>query len=174
MATINKEACPTCGQSVNIREIGLYKGMVDALLEVFKWCEIKGRHEFDRKEIKHLLKNDGQIARFGDWVMFGGLVYKHGKGHYGLNMERCRDFFANNYEIPSKIFKNPLTQELTPADYKTIKNIPKLKDFLDENYDFISKYHDAEPKQDFNAPKQGCKWCIQMIKKNNWYPHEHN
>lgn len=171
MATVNKQACPTCGQSVNTREIGLYRGMVDALLEVFKWCETKGKHEFQRKEIKHLLKDDGQIARFGDWVMFGGLVYKEGKGHYGLNMERCRNFFAGKYDIPSAVFKDPLTGEITPGEKKPINKIPKLTAFLNDNQEFIATY--VNEAQASNTPAWNCKTCLRMNQFNNWTAHVH-
>lgn len=147
MTPNDKRPCPTCGQSINTREIGLYRGMVDALSSVYKWCQEKGRHEFTRKEIKHLLKNDGQIARFGDWVLFGGLVYKHGRGHYGLNMERCAGFFSGVAAIPTTIYEDPLTKQITPAKFRTIKNIPGLGAYLDENQNYQTKYHDEVPTE---------------------------
>lgn len=140
MSTLHKQSCPTCGQSVNEREIGLFKGMVVSLYDIWQWCEEKNRHEFTRKEIKHLLKSDNQIARFGDWVMFGGLVYKQGKGHYGLNMERTRDFFTGRSSIPTLIYKNPLTKELRKDRYRYVGQIPSLNELLTENKEFIAKY----------------------------------
>src|SRR3990167_6152427 len=105
--TINKEVCPCCGQSINKRQIGLFKGMAEALWNVYCWCVERNRHEFERKEIKHLFRNENITARFGDWVFFGGLVYKNGKGFYGLNMERCKEFFQGRLAIPTIVTKDP-------------------------------------------------------------------
>lgn len=145
MPTINKQSCPTCGQSVNQREIGLFSGMVTALQAVYKWCQEKDRYEFTHKDIKHLLKDDNQIARFGDWVMFGGLVYKNGKGNYGLNKERCDNFFNNQYTIPTIIYKNPLTKELQKERYRYFNQIPGLNKYLDQKKQFVARYR-SEPK----------------------------
>lgn len=104
------------------------------------WCEEKGVHEFDRKDIKHLFKSENDTARFGDLVMFGGLVYKEGKSHYGLNMERCDAFFKGIYKIPTVIWKNPVTRELRLEDYKTINEIPSILKFLNEDMQFMVRY----------------------------------
>lgn len=140
MSVNNKRSCPYCGQSINERQISLFKGMVEALHEVFMWCQEKNIHEFSRKEIKHLLKSDNQIARFGDWVMFGGLVYKRSKGHYGLNIEKTTDFFKGKREIPTIIYKNPITKTIRPENYKTIDNIPSLAHLLDKSGDYVVDY----------------------------------
>ncbi len=140
MPTINKQTCPTCGRAINQRVIVLFSGMVKSLFKVWQWCGEKGVHEFQRKEIKHLFKTENEVARFGDWVWFGGLIYKTGKGHYGFNIERTEKFFAGELEIPTKIYKDPLSGENEKADYRTIKGIPHLVDFLDENQEFIAKY----------------------------------
>jgi hypothetical protein len=143
MATLNKQSCPTCGQSVNEREIALFSGMVRSLLRIMLWCEKEGRYEFSRKEIKHLLKKDSEIAHFGDWILFGGLVYRpegRGKGHYGINKQRAEDFFAGRTQIPTVIWKNPLNGELRPEKYRTINEIPALTTFLDEAGEYVAKY----------------------------------
>jgi hypothetical protein len=140
MASKNIEKCPTCGQSVNTRQISLFKELIIGLLRVWAWCNQNDRHEFTRKEVKHLFKSENISARFGDLVYFGGLVYKQGKGNYGLNMERMSQFVAGRYAIPTVVCKNPLTKEITHGEKKTINDIPSLKKFLDENGEYISKY----------------------------------
>lgn len=140
MPAINKCECPTCGRSINKREIALFSGMVKALFKVWKWCQEKRVHEFQRKEIKHLFRTENEVARFGDWVWFGGLIYKHGKGRYGFNIERTKKFFAGELEIPIRIYKDPLSGEIEKADYRTIKGIPHLIEFLDENNEYIAQY----------------------------------
>lgn len=140
---INKIACPMCGQSVNEREISLYSGMVKALVRVWFWCKENKRNEFTRKEIKHLFKGvDNEIARWGDWVFFGGLVYKPfgKKGFWGLNMDRCKEFIGGKKEIPTKAYKNPLKKEIVYRDYRFIGNVSHLKEFLDESKDYIARY----------------------------------
>jgi hypothetical protein len=152
MATVNRQVCPHCGQTINKREIALFSGMVKALFKVWQWCEEKGVHEFQRKDIKHLFKTENEVARFGDWVWFGGIVYKNGKGHYGFNVERIKKFFAGQLEIPVRIYKDPLSDEIIKSDYRTIKGIPHLVEFLDENNEFIARYGGFFP--DSPAPKE--------------------
>jgi len=134
-----REICHECGQTINSREISLFSGMVKALFEVAKWCKQNNTYEFTRKDIKHLLKNDSQIARFGDWVLFGGIVYKKGKGHYGINIDRARRFYANQLEIPIAVSKDPKGVITTLRSGK-ILDVPNLTAFLDENYMFKARY----------------------------------
>lgn len=149
---INKQTCIcTCGHkhTVSQREIALYRGMVTALFSVMRWCEQTGRHEFQMSEIRHLLDKN-EYARWGDWKMFGGLVYtpyktEENKAHYGLNIPRCKSFFAGEITIPSRIYKNPVTGELTPADPKHITQIPHLGDFLNKNNQYIAVYRSPQP-----------------------------
>jgi len=141
-----KITCPHCGSTLSERQIAMFDGLVLALWNVFKWCEQSGIHEFKRKDIKHLLHGDNQTARFGDWVLFGGLVYKpNGKGSYGLNIQRCQQFFSGSLSIPTSIWKNPITKELRKEDYKFIHEIPSLGLFLDENQMYIARYREPQP-----------------------------
>jgi hypothetical protein len=125
--------CPTCGRITSNREISLYRGIISALARVYQYViKRNDGYCFTRKEVKHLFHNENDTARFGDLVMFGGLVFKKSKAHYGLNMERCINFFSGEYSIPTKIIKNSMTNELTFLDYKKIHEIPKLTELLDE------------------------------------------
>lgn len=141
----HKKTCPTCGQSVNKRQIPFYKGMVDALWNVFQWCEKNGRHEFKKSEVKHLM-DDVAISVFAYWRWFGGLVYNPDgvKGHYGLNMKRCEDFFAGRLAIPTEVWSDPLTHEIEANNPQTIEKIPTLGQFLDMHYNFIARYKDPQ------------------------------
>ena len=138
-----KNRCPHCGQVIDKREIALYKGLVEALAEVYKWNREKGVHEFKMRDIRHLI---GQVnyARFGDWVFFGGLVYKNEKAHYGLNMERCREFFAGRSTIPTRVWKDPMTGEIEKCDYRTVRDIPGVVEFLNEKGLYEAKYTAAQ------------------------------
>ncbi len=116
--------------------------MIKALIRVYYWCNKTKKHEFSRKEMKHLLKgSDNDIARWGDLVYFGGLVYKpQGKGTWGINLERCREFISGKSEIPTEIYKNPITKEITKDAYRKINQIKNLSEFLDENKNYICEY----------------------------------
>lgn len=147
MANTNKQTCPTCGQSVNERQIALFSGMVEALYKVWDWCEKKGQFYFERKDIKHLFVDDNQIARFGDWIYFGGLVYKpEGKGSYALDIERVRKFFGGSLEIPTSVWKNPITHQLKAECLRYIYEIPHLGQFLDANQSYIFRYRNPEQR----------------------------
>jgi hypothetical protein len=121
--------------------------MVKILLEIHKWCEEKNTHEFKRRDIAHLLRGDSERARFSDWILFGGLIYRpEGErkgGKYGMNMERVKDFLSGKLEIPTVIMKDPLTGELEMTEKKNVYQIPNLTEFLDENKQYIARYAGA-------------------------------
>lgn len=138
--------CPNCGVGHNKaeRQIALYRGMAIALWKVYLLCKDTGVHEFSRKDVKHLFVSENETARFGDWVMFGGLVYKLKKGRYGLNMERCEKFFNNTYSIPTILWKNPITGEVRKEEYQTVKRIPSLLKYLNEQHAYVVNYKGLE------------------------------
>ena len=136
---IPPQRCMACGHIISKRQITLYSGMVYTLYKVFKWCDEKGRHEFQTKDIKHFF-NLNSSARFGDWVMFGGLVYKNKKAHYGLNMIRCDQFFKGLYKIPEFVLKNPLNGEIEQGPDITINEVKGLKEFLSKDGEFQARY----------------------------------
>jgi hypothetical protein len=145
--------CPICGvqHSPDIRVVTLYRGILQALFRVYQYVRRRGGgYLFTRKEINHLLAgNANHTARFGDLVMFGGLVFKPEKGsraHYGLNMERCEAFFKGSYEIPMKVLKDPVTGAIEATEYKTIKDIPNILTLLDEEGFYKPEYRSAARK----------------------------
>ena len=137
--------CPHCKRIIDNREVALFDGMYQALVRVYKWCKEKGVHEFNRKEIEHLLLGGSEKARFGDWILFGGLVYKLKKGRYGLNMERCDGFIFRGDKIPTRVWKDAITDEVVErVDYRTAREIPKLTEFLNSEGMFEPKYSSPE------------------------------
>ncbi len=136
----NYSICPHCGQKIRgERQIALYNGLIFTLKRIYEWCLRTGKHEFQRKDIKGLfIRNENDTARFGDLVMFGGLVYKKGKGKYGLNMERCRDFFQDKYEIPTIVWKKGLL--IRKENYKKLSEIPTLLELLDKEGNYKVEY----------------------------------
>lgn len=134
--------CPTCGQSVGEREIVLYQGLVVALARVYRWLlDRRDGYRFTMREVRHLLSTS-EYARFGDWVLFGGLVFKERKAHYGLNLERCRDFFEGRLAIPIRLWKNPMTGEIEKSETRTVGEIPRLLEMLNEEGLFVTRYRD--------------------------------
>lgn len=118
--------------------------MVKALIRIYAWCLQNKSHEFTRKQIKHLFRgSENEIARWGDWILFGGgMVYKPGgKGSWGLNMERVKSFINGERSIPTRVLVKSLPSQTTEYyDYKYIKQISSLSEFLDEAGQFIAKY----------------------------------
>lgn len=131
--------CEHCGSIVSDREIVLDRTMVGAMWKVFKWCKETGRHEFETHDVAHLFSKT-QYARFGDNIYFGGIIYKHSKAHYGMNMERAEEFFANKYEVPRSVWKNPVTGETKKTEPITIRDVPKLSQLLDEDGYYVANY----------------------------------
>jgi len=142
--------CPYCKRIIDKREISLYRSLIESLGKIYKWCREKEIHNFTKKNIKGLLDHN-DYARFGDLILFGGLVYKGGQSKYGLNMERCEEFFAGKTKIPTRILKDPITKEIEHFDYKTIRDIPGLVKFLDDEGLYQPHY---EPREDGLGVKQ--------------------
>jgi hypothetical protein len=135
--------CSCCGQIISKREIALYRGLVVALCRVWKYVKQRGGgYNFTRKEVKHLFKNENDTARFGDLVFFGGLLFKESKAHWGMNIERCDQFFAGKYAIPTRIWKDPISGEIAKEDYRFIQQIPTIIEKLNDEGFYIANYKD--------------------------------
>jgi len=113
--------------------------MVYTLFQIFKWCQEKGRHEFKTAEVKHFF-NLNSSARFGDWVYFGGLVYKSKKANWGINMERCDKFFKGQYGIPEYVVKNPITMKADQGPDIMIGQVKGLNKFMSADGQFKAEY----------------------------------
>ncbi len=138
--------CSHCGSTLSLRSISLYRGMVEALWKVFKYTGERGSTRFTRKEIKHLLAgNENTTARFGDWVMFGNLIHKEGKGKYIINREYCEKYFLNEYQIPNTIWKDPISGEVVEReDYRYARDTKSIREFLDEDDMYVARYKNKE------------------------------
>ena len=149
MRVLNKQSCPMCGQSVNERQIALFSGMVKSLAKVFKWCIEKDVTTFSRKDIKHLLTTDNEIARFGDWVYFGNIIHRRGKGEYALDLDAAYRFLVGRDSIPTVVYKNPLNKsiEIENESYMYINQIPHLGGFLNERQEYVAVYRSSDTWQ---------------------------
>lgn len=132
--------CPMCNNNVRDRKITLYQELIWALYGVYRWCGQNQRHEFDIRDIKKLIGKD-EYARFGDLVRCsGGIIYraidtvgKKRRGYYGINMERARDFFHGNRQIPMQTLLNQVTNTRMEVKYAYIHELPRLRDLLRED-----------------------------------------
>lgn len=136
--------CPVCNGRIEDRNVAIYQELISDLYRIYCWLGKNRRHEFNIKDIREKLSKNN-YARFGDLVRFGGIVYKfkdpegkHLKGRYGIHMKRAREFFAGKREIPVQITLNQITNEIIDSKYVTVKDIPSLKTYIDQNglYDF--------------------------------------
>jgi hypothetical protein len=124
--------CPFCNGNIADRQITLYAGLIRTVYEIYKYLGKNQKHEFNVKEVKALMsKND--YARFGDMVKFGGLIYKpkdeSGKSHkgmFGMNMQRTKEFYRGERQIPVTIMLNQITNEILESNYVTVKDFPEL------------------------------------------------
>lgn len=134
--------CPCCNRNIKDRKIALFKGLMNALYQVYCWCGKENKHEFETKEIKHLLGKN-EYARFGDLIRFGGILYKpesgtNNKAHFGINMKRAKDFFHGKSQIPIQITIEQFTGKIVNEVRGSILDIPELYAFLNEDgmYDY--------------------------------------
>lgn len=152
------KTCPCCGSNIQDRKVTLYKGLVDALYKVYRWCGANKRHEFEMKEIKDLLGKN-EYARFGDLVRFGGLVYKpkeEGKSRkalYGLNMARAKEFFSGVRPIPVQIVLNQITNEIVSktdcyvGEFPTLLSLLNKGGLFDEQMEVVPVPREIFPKK---------------------------
>lgn len=135
-----KQACPTCGQSVNRRKIEVVADMVVAMRKVYMWCGEHRRHEFKRGEINHLLESGAQYSRFGDWVHFGGIFYKVKRGFWGLNMKRAKAFLHGESKINIAFWYDPLTKEKEYTAEATVHEVSHIQPHLNDEFMFVPEY----------------------------------
>ena len=147
MIVNDKEVCPTCGQTVNWREIKLTKQMVDALWQVYLLCKRTGRHEFQRKELDPVLKKGTQYANFGYWKWFSnGAVYTpldhagsgSGRGWWGFNLEQMERFFSGKKPVYTTITTRMKgkERELHRDNPAYISEIPDITVFMEGNAEY--------------------------------------
>ncbi|MCL5435937.1 MAG: hypothetical protein M1275_02555 [Patescibacteria group bacterium] len=133
------QRCPLCNSSIADRKVTIFEELIGTLYRVYCWCGEKERHEFDTKDVRHLMGKN-EYARFGDLVRFGGLVYKPKdddgktrKGWFGINMARAKEFFSGQRQIPVEITLNQITNEIIDSKYVSIGQFPELSHMIDHD-----------------------------------------
>jgi len=135
--------CPYCNANIKDRKVALYRELINALYRIYCWCGQERRHEFEMKDVKHLLGKN-EYARFGDLVRFGGIVYKpknDGKSEkalYGINMARAKQFFRGERDIPLQITLDQISGEIIDEIRGKVYDFPDLISLLNEKgmYDY--------------------------------------
>lgn len=147
MADVEKQVCecPTCGHKhvTSPRKIHVTKDMVRGLVQVYSFCKGKGDYHFTRKEVKPLFAGETLTATFGNWIYFGGILFKpEGKrGYWGINMERATAFLKGDLLIPEYVVKDPVTKDVTQSMGRVnVHNVKGVYELLDENGDFNVEY----------------------------------
>ena len=145
MTSVHKQVCPTCGQSVNAREEVLTRGYVEALWHVLQWCIDKNRHEFTKDDVIQYLPKQGVVENFAKLRWFG-LLYNPDdiNGHYGMNIDRIKKFFAGEVEVIIRLWKDPLAtdpeKQFEVTERGTIDKVPNISRFQDEYRNLIVMY----------------------------------
>lgn len=143
-----KHTC-SCGHvhTISKRPVHLEKQMVAAMIDVFKWAEEKGIHEFDRKDINHITLRHGSTVNsnwgYVSWLT-GIFYHPEGKrGKWGVHRGRMAEFLHGKRKIcimaeidPTK----PKSENKQMLKYATIHEIPHIGTLLDENREFIVNY----------------------------------
>lgn len=129
--------CPMCDRKIADREESIYAELISDLYKVYQWCGEHRRHEFEMKDIRHLLSKVN-YARFGNLDHYGGIVYKPAgstgrDGHFGINMARAKEFFAGERDIPLSRTVSLISGETVGEVRGTIRDIPALRHFLDQD-----------------------------------------
>lgn len=140
--------CPCCGQKEKPewREIALYKGLVVALDQIYRWCKEKGIHEFRMADIRHLI-NQVDYSRLNDLVRIGGLLYRPDgeakRGYYGMNMERVHDFLSGKTTVPERVWKSSKGNGIRPEGSITARQVKGAAEYLDEQGIYKAEYRES-------------------------------
>lgn len=149
-ANLVKHTC-SCGHvhTISLQSVTITKQMVGAMIDVFKWCEEKGIHEFKRKEISHITLRHGSHvnSNWGYVSWLTGIFYHPDgkKGSWGIHRGRMIEFMHGIRKIcvsatidPTKPKGDPNRKKM--IRYATINQIPNISELLDAEGDFIVKY----------------------------------
>lgn len=140
--------CECCGQKVKPewREIVLYRGLVVALDEIYRWCDQKGIHEFRMGDVRHLI-NQVDYSRLNDLVRMGGLLYRPEgqakRGYYGINMKRVHDFLSGKTTAPGKVWKSSKGGGIRPDAQVYVKEVKGVGAYLDEQGIYKAEYRQS-------------------------------
>ena len=150
----NKQSCPTCGRSTNVRKEKLNKELIQALFRVAKWAKEKNidkpvkRADFSY----HIMGLESNTANFAKLAWFAPEFFRNtddlgnkASSYYHFNFDVIDEFFARHRKIATVCEVDPLWQiNKVPhhqrTDERFINQIPALKEFLSEDLEYIVEY----------------------------------
>lgn len=139
------EYCPCCKAPIADVPTQYPKEIVLEILGMaMAYVRITGKYEFTLPELQ---KATGRqlshtaYCNINHFVRFGGIMYRpidpktgepYKSGHFGINMERAREFFQGKRQAPVKVIRNRFTNE---KEYTKISvgEFPSIKQFIDED-----------------------------------------
>lgn len=149
---VKKQACPTCGQSCNVRQEVLSKNLIMALFRVANWAQENGIDKpVKRSEFAHLVAGtEANTANFAKLAWFAPQFFENinengdkKKSYYHFDFKAIAEFFAGHTEIATVVLVDPLAprqQRFQKMEFRRFNQIPSLVRFLDENHEFIVTY----------------------------------
>lgn len=139
MATINKQSCPTCGQSVNKKEENLNDVLVKALFTVVKYAQDRDMTEVKMKEIRPFISSQA-YSRLSYLKKFLPEMVSGSRGVYEFNFKYLNEFFAGKRKVCIQYLHDPLQQDITFTKYGFIEDVKSMKEFLDNNEEYVAMY----------------------------------
>lgn len=141
MPSINKQTCPTCGQSANKRIVKYSRPHLTAMLKIWRWMKKTGRSSATTKELKAGLTHV-EYARLGEWKMFAPEAVFGKKGEWSLNMAVMDEIVKGNRRFNTVIEIDPLDRDrrFSVIESGTIRDAKNITEFLDQNEQFIAEY----------------------------------
>lgn len=150
----DKQSCPTCGQSCNVRIESLNKQLVWALFRVAQYVKAnKIDRPIKRSDFSHLFSgHESNTANFAKLVWFAPQFFKNADlggykegSHYHFNIPEIDKFFAKESTVATEVEVDPLYKVKGVPRYlrkepRYINQIPNLRDFLNEEEEYIVTY----------------------------------
>lgn len=138
------DGCSICNRPIEDVQTQYPKEVVLEILGIaMLYVRITGEHEFT---VADLQKKTGKqlthtaYCNINHFVRFGGIMYrpidpetgeKYKSSHFGINMQRAREFFRGERPCPIKIMHNRFTNESTHTNVM-IGDFPHMIDLIDD------------------------------------------
>lgn len=141
--TKNKQSCPTCQQSANIREEKLSAEMMQTVWKIFLHCRKKQNCNFDTKEIKDIVHRT-VYANFAKLRFFNIGIDQLHSGKYTLNPDRIKAIFLQGADFAQVVEVDPLhamkgKARVIPVAWGHLSQLPRMRQFMDED-EYIVQY----------------------------------
>jgi len=140
--------CPCCSQPIDDVVTQYPKEVVLEVLGMsMEFVRLTQRYEFDLKELQKVVGRQlshTAYCNINHFVRFGGIMFRpknpktgepYKSGHYGINMDRAREFFKGIRNAPVRIVRNRFTDEKEYTKV-SIHDFPSVKQFINEDGEY--------------------------------------